>query len=87
MPDKRPHCPTPLAAWLRKMGSSAASFARLVGCNRRTAQLWVNGQCLPSLIYAYKIDEITRGEVPPASWLGTEIGKAEWEAKGRAARE
>jgi DNA-binding XRE family transcriptional regulator len=86
-PENRPHCPTPLQKWLDKMGTSRASFARLLGANVRTVNLWANGQVMPSLTYAYKIDELTRGEVSPGSWLGTDLGRREWALRGTCNRE
>lgn len=81
--QKRPVSDTPLAAWLSVNGMSRFAFAREVGCDPNMVQLWANGRCLPSLVYAFKIDRATRGGVPPASWLGTELGRLTWNNTGR----
>ncbi len=81
--SKRPTCPTPLRAWRGRNNVSIAGFAVLVGCNVRTAENWDTGRCLPSIVYAFKIEEVTGGEVAPSMWLGTENGRAAWAAIGR----
>lgn len=77
---RRPLCDTPLRTWLDKHGMSVQRFSRLIGCNYRTAQLWTAGQVIPSLVWAYRIDEVTKGEVAPSMWLGTDLGRHMWAA-------
>ena len=42
---------------------------------------------MPSLVYAFRIDELTKGAVSPAMWLGTEVGRAAYAATGQAHHE
>lgn len=37
------------------------------------------GQVIPELVYAFKIESVTEGGVPPESWLGTELAKMQWQ--------
>jgi len=78
----RPQCETPLRQWLDANGLSLRAFAVRLGCSWRTVQNWAAGQAMPSLPYAFRIEEVTAGAVPVASWLGTELGRASWLAVG-----
>ena len=79
---KRPQCETPLRQFLDANGLSLRAFAERLGCSWRTVQNWSAGQVVPSLAYAYRIEEVTAGAVPMVSWLGTDIGKATYLAAG-----
>lgn len=57
---------------------SQREFARQVGCDYKMARYWANGQAVPTLVYAFKIERATEGGVPVASWLGTELAKLMW---------
>lgn len=81
----RPHCDTPLRQWLVDNRMTMAEFARQFGCDGLTAQYWTYGQVLPSYVNAFRLDAFTNGAIPAASWLGTEVGKAEY-AKACGAR-
>lgn len=76
----RPKGETLLAAWMEAQGMSVNRFKKMLGCHERTVRLWRDGRILPSLPYAYFIDEMTQGAVPVASWLGTDIGRAAYQA-------
>lgn len=76
-PFKRRGCVTPLKLWLAEQGIAPYRFCFMVGANPKQVYLWVNGQGMPSLLYAFKIDAVTKGGVPVSSWLGTERGR--WE--------
>jgi hypothetical protein len=71
---------TRLNQWLKEVGMSRAAFCRKVGACDRIVQLWADGCSMPGLVFAYKIEEVTAGQVPVASWLGTEIGRRQWNA-------
>jgi hypothetical protein len=40
--------------------------------------LWMYGQVIPALVYAFKIEAVTQGGCPVESWLGTELAKMQW---------
>lgn len=73
---------TPLGAWLRKRGVSPYAFARRVGADATQVRGWCSGRSLPGLLYAFKIDQLTEGGVPPESWLGTGLAKLKWREMG-----
>jgi hypothetical protein len=74
----RPVYQTLLSLWLKKHAISRASFARQVGCQEKMVHYWCNGQCLPTLPYAFQIEKVTAGAVSAATWLGSEIGRTTW---------
>ncbi len=78
IPNKRLKHLTPLAIWMRENGKSVVSLARELKVNVRSVFYWMNGQVLPDLVSAFKIEQGTKGEVPAEAWLGTPIGKALW---------
>lgn len=78
IPRLRPKVLTPLAIWMKENGKSITGFSRELKVNIRSVFYWMNGQVLPDLISAFKIEQGTRGEVPAEAWLGTPIGKALW---------
>lgn len=80
--QKRPISESPLQAYLKKHDVSRAEFSARVGASLMTVVAWCQGRVLPSLVYAYRIDEETGGEVSPAMWLGTELGRAAWKTIG-----
>lgn len=76
--SEKPKFDTPLQEWLRLQGLSHYAFAKMVGATPRMVMLWATCRSLPSLPYAYKIEMTSKGGVPVASWLGTELGKMMW---------
>lgn len=55
-------------------GLTIDALARQIGATRNAVRNWLLGSQLPSLPWAYRIDEATDGAVPPVSWLGTKLG-------------
>lgn len=80
LPHFRPMVRTPLKVWLEKKGVTQTGMAKMLGCQDRMVKLWANNQALPGLIYAFKIERVTKGGVPAASWLGTPLGQKAWAA-------
>jgi DNA-binding XRE family transcriptional regulator len=80
--SEKPIFDSPLADWLRLQGVSQYAVARDLGCDRKTVVYWAQGRVLPTLIYAYKLEAFTKGGVPVASWLGTELAKMMWRNMG-----
>lgn len=76
--NKRPAQQTVLDLWLKGKGMSRAAFARKVGCNKKMVDYWCDGKCIPTLPYAFRIEQVTRGGVSASVWLGTEVGKQQW---------
>lgn len=81
-PFKGTATPTPLADWLEATNTSIQKLALGVRASYHDAHSWVRGRQLPGLIYAFRIDEFTRGGVPVSSWLGTELGKWRYANQG-----
>lgn len=50
----------------RKLGATEA--ARLVGVARQTIYAWIEGRKKPSLGVALKLEQVSGGAVPVASW-------------------
>lgn len=69
---------TLLGAWLKARDISMYEFARRLSVDPKTIYSWCHGQSIPDLIRAFRIDKETEGAVPPASWLGTELGRIRW---------
>lgn len=55
-------------------GLTIDGLARQLGATRNAVRNWLLGSQLPSLPWAFRIDEMTDGEVTPSSWLGTKLG-------------
>lgn len=70
---------TLLNKWMLKNGVTVRALCHGIGCSTQMAQYWRNGQQLPGLVYAFKIEQFTKGAVPVASWLGLKVGKAQWD--------
>ena len=71
-------CMTPLAEWFAaEKTMSLSQFARDIGVCLSQARRWAHGLSTPSLVSAFLIDRLTRGGVPPSSWMGTELARRE----------
>ena len=77
---RRPQEETMLALWLKAHGVSKNKFALMIGCSSKMVDLWTSGRVIPGLIYALKIEQQTQGGVGMEMWVGTSIGKAQWNA-------
>ncbi len=77
--SKRPKSETPLMVWFRASGQTIYSLARAIGADPKTVYHWMYGQCIPELVYAFKIEAVTEGGVGVESWLGTELAKLQWQ--------
>lgn len=67
--------PTLLAAWMDEMGLSTGAVARMVGVDKTSVQAWRVGSGLPSLVAAFRLEEVTKQRIPASSWLATTVGK------------
>jgi len=63
---------------MTEAGWSNKAFAATLGLERKRVEYWRNGQALPTLIWAFKLERTTGGKVPASSWLATELGQAAW---------
>lgn len=54
------------------------SLAEAAGLDRQTLQHVADGKQLPSLLAAFRLDAVTQGAVPVASWLGTDLARSLW---------
>ena len=64
--------------WIKMKNKTYEQVAELTGTSARSVKYWASGQALPSLLSAFRIEQITQGKVPVASWLGTALAKAKW---------
>ena len=76
--NKRPKCETPLRQWMDDTGTSAFALAKEMGKVPSHIRYWADGQSLPSLVDAFKLEKLTAGKVAAASWLGTDLAKTLW---------
>lgn len=67
-----------MGKWLGAQELSHSAFARRLGASLKMVEYWANGQALPGLVYAFRIERATKGGVPVSSWLGTELGRLQW---------
>lgn len=51
-------------------------LARDIGASRNAVRNWLLGSQLPTIPWAYRIEEVTDGAVPVSSWLGTKLGSS-----------
>lgn len=75
---KRPKGETRLREWLDSTGMSAFALAKEIGKHPSHVNYWANGQQIPTLIDAFKIEKLTAGVVTVESWLETDLGKMAW---------
>lgn len=83
-PRDRPVEDTRLREWMLENDWSALALAKEWGVDKMTLLNWVNGQIIPALVWAFKIEKATAGQVPASSWLSTEMAKMRWQAEGSA---
>lgn len=76
---QRPKSETPLLVWFRASGLSVMEFSREIGADPKSVYHWMYGQVIPEVVYAFKIEAVTRGGCPVESWLGTELAKMQWQ--------
>lgn len=82
MTERREAFETPLSQWLERTGTTIYALSKVVGCTPRIMAAYSRNQTLPGLVYAFKIERATRGQVPVASWLGTPLGLHIWKTMG-----
>lgn len=81
----RPDEKTMFAQWMESKRYTYKQVARTVGSSQRSVKYWAQGQSIPSLLFAFKIEQVSKGKVPVASWLGTALARAKWAASERGA--
>ncbi len=57
---------------------TCAEVAAATDSSIRSVKYWMNGQAMPCLISAFKLEAYSEGKVSVESWLGTRLGKAKW---------
>ncbi len=70
-----------MLVWFRASGHTVVGFSRALNADPKTVYLWMYGQVIPELVYAFKIEALTEGGVSVESWLGTELAKIQWAAQ------
>lgn len=70
---------TPLSVWMGRQGLSVHSFSKIIKMRRSQLVRLARGVLVPTLPLAARIEEVTKGEVPVVSWLGTPRARAEYE--------
>ena len=63
---------TDLHTWLKANKVTSVAFARMGGWSRFQVHKWRHRIHCPSLVDAFRIEELTRGEVPARSFLQEE---------------
>ncbi len=81
--NDRPIQPTALDFYMKSRGISLFEFGRRLQVDWSAVKSWCNGQALPTLVNAFKIEKFTEGNVPAESWLSTDIGRIQWNTPGR----
>lgn len=69
---------TPLAKWMRETNTSAYEVARRSKISYKQVCKIRDGESMPTLVSAFRIDMATEGKVAPVMWLGTPLGKKHW---------
>ena len=69
---------TPLAKWMRETNTSAYEVAKRAKISYKQICKLRDGECFPSLISAFRLDQATEGKVAPVMWLGTLLGQKLW---------
>lgn len=66
---------TLLSEWMDAQSLSVGELARRVGVDKSSVQAWRVGSGLPSLVAAFRLEQVTAGKVPASSWLATTVGR------------
>lgn len=74
----RPKSETLLRKWMEETGHGTYTLGKELGIHPETVKFWADNQQLPTLVDAFRIEKLTAGAVPVASWLGTQLGKVTW---------
>lgn len=72
--------------WLKANSMSRYGLAKVLQCDVKLVKLWSQGRCIPTLVYAFKVEQATKGGVPVSSWLGTPLGREMWNSVGNQGR-
>lgn len=64
-----------LKEYLQQNGIRFTFFAKRVGVSQPALSAWMNGTVTPSIFYAHKIEQITKGEVKIKDWITEDIVK------------
>ena len=84
--SQRPKEMTQLREWLQEQGMTLEAFSRLIGTNKTHVGWWATGRVIPGLVYAFRIEQVTKGGVPASYWIGTMLGKMQWNSISSRAR-
>jgi transcriptional regulator with XRE-family HTH domain len=69
---------TVLDDWRVSKGWSLELLSKKLGITLVSVKRWCRGQTIPSLPLAFWIEYVTKGGVPVVSWMGTRLGKSEF---------
>lgn len=64
-----------LKNYLQEYGIRINFFAKRVGVSAPTLSTWIHEKHIPTVIYAYKIEQITEGKVKLQDWITEDIKK------------
>lgn len=76
--QKRPIERTRLYHWLQEANISYRRFALMVGTTELHVGYWAQGRVVPSIVYAFRVELLTKGGVPASSWLDTTLARSAW---------
>lgn len=69
---------TPLFEYFDRTKKTEYWLAKTMRVAIKSVHNWNYGISLPSLVHAFKLQQITDGEIPASAWLGTDLAKAQW---------
>lgn len=69
---------TPLGRWMRETNTSAYEVAKRSKISYKQVCKIRDGESMPTLVSAFRIDAATDGKVAPVMWLGTPLGRKHW---------
>lgn len=61
---------------------SIRTIGKAIRAQHTQVKAWMEARALPNLVFAFRIDQYTKGGVPASSWLGTPLGRNLWHSMG-----
>lgn len=66
---------TAFSKWISRKSLSVAVVAARIGVTPKTVYYWATGYRVPDLVSAFRVEEVTEGEVSAMSFLATKAAK------------
>lgn len=71
----QPREATTFSRWIEKKNIPVAEVALRIGVSPKTVYYWAAGFRVPDLVSAFRVEEVTQGEVPAMSFLMTRTAR------------